>query len=74
MNNLDYLVTLVIGWKTNEQSVLKVNVLKAGKMGKCKNLNDIDKDQIGIDNWISRSLKQQVLESWSVPSMQLGLG
>lgn len=48
----------VNGWDilaASEHFVLKVDVLEAGKMGKCKDLSDFDKGQI------VKSPKQQLM-------------
>ena len=46
----------VKGWAAIEQSVLEVDVLEAGKMGKRKDLRDSDKGQIVMARRLSQSI------------------
>ena len=62
MNNIDYLVTMapVKGWgiysAESEQSVLEVDMLDAGEMGRSKDLSDFDKDQIVMARRLGQSI------------------
>lgn len=49
----------VSGWdklQASEHCVLKVNVLKAGKKGKCKDLNEFDKGLIAKARRLGQSI------------------
>ena len=64
MNNIDFLVTMapVKGWDilgASEQSVLEVDVLDAGEMGRSKDLSNFDKGQIVM----ARRLGQSIFET-----------
>ena len=53
----------------SEHFVLKCDVLKAGKMDKCKDLRDSDKgSMVMLEIWVSTSPKLQLL--WGVTNMQ----
>lgn len=71
VNNIDYLITMTpvrsdIIYLASEQSMVEIDVLEAGKMDKCTDLNDRDPTPMGR-RLGHRVQRRQVV--WGVPRM-----